>query len=153
MEAVFTGTPAERTGRRRAERGQTMKYGQFIATVRDNGDYSGREEAERVTEAVLSVLRDRLTEEGADHLAAQLPEPLDELMRDRDSARAESYGSAEFCRRVAGMTGATERTAEWDADAVLSTLAGTVSGGELNHLLSQLPSGYAPFFGKNELAD
>jgi uncharacterized protein (DUF2267 family) len=130
-----------------------MKYGQFIATVRENGDYSGREEAERVTEAVLSVLRDRLTEEGADHLAAQLPEPLDELMRDRDEARAESYGSAEFCRRVAGMTGATERTAEWDADAVLSTLAGTVSGGELNHLLSQLPSGYAPFFGKNDLAD
>ncbi|WP_344277505.1 DUF2267 domain-containing protein [Actinomadura napierensis] len=129
-----------------------MKYGQFIATVRDNGDYSGREEAERVTEAVLAVLRDRLTEEGADHLAAQLPEPLDELMRDRHG-QAESYGSAEFCRRVAGMTGATERTAEWDADAVLSTVAGTVSGGELNHLLSQLPSGYAPFFGKNDLSD
>src|SRR4051812_26877185 len=84
MEAVFTGTQAERTGRRRTERGQTMKYGQFIATVRDTGDYSGREEAERVTEAVLTVLRERLPEESADHLAAQLPEPLDELMRDRD---------------------------------------------------------------------
>ena len=52
MEAVFTGTQAERAGRS-TERGQTMKYGQFIATVRDNGDYSGREEAERVARTIV----------------------------------------------------------------------------------------------------
>jgi hypothetical protein len=36
---------------------------------------------------------------------------------------------------------------------VLSTVAAAVSGGELNQVLSQLPSGYAVLFGKPALAD
>lgn len=35
---------------------------------------------------------------------------------------------------------------------MLSTVADAVSGGELDQLLSQLPSGYAPLFGKPDLA-
>jgi uncharacterized protein (DUF2267 family) len=49
-------------------------------------------------------------------------------------------------------TGATESTARWDASAVLSTVADAVSGGELNDVLTQLPSGYAVLFGKSALS-
>jgi hypothetical protein len=35
---------------------------------------------------------------------------------------------------------------------VLSTLADAISGGELNQLLSQLPSGYATLFGRPGLS-
>jgi uncharacterized protein (DUF2267 family) len=59
----------------------------------------------------------------------------------------------EFCRRVAERTGARPRTAQWDASAVLSTLADAVSPGELNQIISQLPSGYAVLFGKPDLSD
>ncbi|GHD92814.1 hypothetical protein GCM10010508_47140 [Streptomyces naganishii JCM 4654] len=58
----------------------------------------------------------------------------------------------EFCQRVAERTNARPRTAEWDASAVLSGLAEAVSGGELNQIISQLPSGYATLFGKADLA-
>nr|WP_324609600.1 DUF2267 domain-containing protein [Streptomyces sp. NRRL S-340] len=47
---------------------------------------------------------------------------------------------------------ARPRTAEWDAGAVLTTVADTVSGGELNQIISRLPSGYAVPFGEADLA-
>ncbi|GAB2899784.1 hypothetical protein GCM10027074_77870 [Streptomyces deserti] len=56
-------------------------------------------------------------------------------------------------RRVAERVDARPRTAEWDASAVLSTLADAVSGGELNQILSQLPSGYAALFCRADLSD
>jgi uncharacterized protein (DUF2267 family) len=40
----------------------------------------------------------------------------------------------------------------WDASAVLSRLADAISSGELNQLLSQLPSGYATLFGRPGLS-
>lgn len=66
--------------------------------------------------------------------------------------QAGSFGIDEFYRRVAERIGARPRTAEWDASAVLTALADAISGGELNQLLSQLPSGYAVLFGKADLA-
>jgi uncharacterized protein (DUF2267 family) len=130
-----------------------LKYGEFIAAVRDTGEYEDRAETERVTKAVLKVLGSRITPEGADHLAAQLPEPLDQAVRDGAQERPSSFGLAEFYRRVGEATNGHLTTAELDAGAVLTTVARTVSGGELNQLLSQLPSGYASLFGRNDLAD
>jgi uncharacterized protein (DUF2267 family) len=66
--------------------------------------------------------------------------------------RTESYGVEEFRHRVADRVGARTHTAQWDASAVLTTLADAVSGGEVNHLISQLPSGYAALFGKLDLS-
>lgn len=128
-----------------------MNYDQFVATVRDRGEYPTRDEAKQVSGAVLELLAERITAGEADDLAAQLPEPLGECVRRGGGERAQSYGVEEFCRRVAERTGARPRTAEWDASAVLSTLADSVSGGELNQMISQLPSGYATLFGKPDL--
>lgn len=43
-------------------------------------------------------------------------------------------------------------TAERDSRTLLTTVARSASGGRLNQLLSQLPSGYAALFGKPELS-
>lgn len=129
-----------------------MKYDQFVAMVRDRGEYPSRDEADRVARAVLGVLAERITPGEADDLADQLPDPLGEAVRQGRGQQARPCGVEEFCQRVAERTGARPRTAEWDASAVLSTLADSVSGGELNQLLSQLPTGYAPLFGKPELS-
>lgn len=130
-----------------------MRYDEFVAQVRDRGEYGDQEEAAGVARAVLEVLGDRITPAEAGDLAAQLPGPLGEaLTRAGGDAAAGTFGVEEFCRRVGERTHARPRTAEWDAGAVLSTLADAVSGGEVNQILSQLPSGYAVLFGKAELS-
>ncbi|MBL1093149.1 DUF2267 domain-containing protein [Streptomyces sp. NPDC001739] len=128
-----------------------MKSDEFLAKVRERGEYGSRAEAERVTGVVLRVLAGRITPGEVADLASQLSAPLDAALR--PEGRTESYGREEFLRRVAEGTGARARTAEWDACAVLSTVAEAVSGGELNQVLGQLPSGYAVFFGKPGLSD
>jgi uncharacterized protein (DUF2267 family) len=128
-----------------------MTLDEFLYVVRDRGEYDSREEAERVSRAVLTVLANRITPGEAKGLSAQLPPPLSSAARS-DVNHPASFGVDEFCRRVADRVGGHTRTAEWDASAVLSTVADAVPGDELNQLLSQLPSGYANLFGKPELS-
>ncbi|MDT3397124.1 DUF2267 domain-containing protein [Streptomyces sp. B1866] len=127
-----------------------MSYGDFLAAVRDRGGYDP-DEAQRVTEAVITTLGERLAPEPAGHLADQLPAPLAEKINDAEAA-PHTWGVREFVSRVADATGADEQAAEGHARAVLSTLADQVTGGETNKLISQLPSAYAELFGHPELA-
>ncbi|MEU3415056.1 MULTISPECIES: DUF2267 domain-containing protein [unclassified Streptomyces] len=127
-----------------------MKLAEFLAQVRDRGEYRSQEEAEHISTSVLRVLAERIPPEEADDLAARLPAPLDDALHTHPD-RPEALGCEEFLRRVAERTGARPRTAEWDAGAVLSTVADVVSGDEVDHLLSRLPSGYADLFGRPHL--
>jgi uncharacterized protein (DUF2267 family) len=129
-----------------------VKYDQFVSVVRDRGEYGSAAEAATVAKSVLRVFAGRIDPGEADDLAAQLPAPLDEAVRSGTQDAADGYGVEEFCRRIARRTGARPSTAEWDASAVLSTVADAITGGELNQLLTQLPSGYATLFGKTDLA-
>lgn len=128
-----------------------MKQHEFLANVRDRGSYSDQVEAERVSRIVLGLLGERLAGNEAQHVAAQLPEGL----QDAVTAHAEkqvSYGAEEFLRRVAAELDTTEETAKWDASAVLTTVGEAVTGGQLNQVLTQLPPAYAVLFGKPDLA-
>lgn len=64
----------------------------------------------------------------------------------------EGFAVEEFFARAAEALGTTEEAGRWDASAVLSTVAEAVTGGELNQVLTQLQPGYAPLFGKPDLA-
>ncbi|MFJ5556588.1 DUF2267 domain-containing protein [Streptomyces sp. NPDC093250] len=130
-----------------------MKYDEFLARVRERGEYKDKNEAEGVTNAVLEVLAQRISPGEVEDLASQLPGPLGDVLLKARPAQAESFGIEEFYRRVAERTNARPRTAQWDASAVLTTVADAVTGGELNQIISQLPSGYAVLFGKADLAD
>jgi uncharacterized protein (DUF2267 family) len=127
-----------------------MNRDEFLGKVRERGEYADRAETERVTRTVLAALGRRLGGGEANHLAAQLPADLADAVRSDDTA--ETYGEQEFLRRLSEQLDATEETARWDASAVLSTVAEAVTGGQLNQLLTQLPSGYAELFGKPELS-
>ncbi|MEV0976457.1 DUF2267 domain-containing protein [Streptomyces sp. NPDC049915] len=129
-----------------------MRYDEFLARVRERGEYDSQDEAAEVTEGVLSVLAQRISPGEVDDLGSQLPGPLGQTLAAAKPQQAESFGIEEFFRRVAEKTGARPRTAEWDASAVLTAVADAVSGGELNQVISQLPSGYAVLFGKADLA-
>ncbi|MEU1265284.1 DUF2267 domain-containing protein [Streptomyces cellulosae] len=129
-----------------------MKYDEFLARVRERGEYKDNDEAAHVTNAVLEVLAQRISTGEVRDLASQLPGPLGQVLVNAAPQQARSFGIEEFLRRVAERTGARPRTAEWDAGAVLSTLGDAVTGGELNQIISQLPSSYAALFGKADLA-
>ncbi|WP_437097178.1 DUF2267 domain-containing protein [Streptomyces sp. enrichment culture] len=130
-----------------------MKYDEFLARVRERGEYASQDEALTITREVLAVLAQRITPGEAEDLASQLPGPLQRALTSADHKQPEKFGIEEFHRRVAERTGARPRTAPWDAGAVLTTVADAVSGGELNQVISQLPSSYAVLFGKADLAD
>ncbi|MER7867458.1 DUF2267 domain-containing protein [Streptomyces cellulosae] len=129
-----------------------MKYDEFLARVRERGEYKDNDEAAHVANAVLEVLAQRISPGEVRDLASQLPGPLGQVLVNAAPQQARSFGIEEFLRRVAERTGARPRTAEWDAGAVLSTLGDAVTGGELNQIISQLPSSYAALFGKADLA-
>src|SRR5579884_1945149 len=120
-----------------------MKAHEFLAKVRERGEYADQAEAQRVTAAVLGVLSERLAGGEPSDLASQLPEGIGELVTTGERARSESFGVEGFVRRVAAAVNGTTETAKWDASAVLSTVAEAVTGGELNQILTQLQPGYA----------
>jgi uncharacterized protein (DUF2267 family) len=128
-----------------------VRYDEFVAKVRERGEYPDRHEAERVTRLVLGVLAQRIDRNEAEDLAAQLPLPAGAWLTEHPGP-ATPFGVQEFLGRVAAGSGATVRTAQWDASAVLCTVAEAVSGGELNDVLTQLPSGYAVLFGRASLS-
>jgi len=128
-----------------------MKYGEFGARVRERGEYSDHAEAEQMIRLVLGVLSERLDPTEAEDLAAQLPLPVGAWLTE-DRGPAVAFGVREFLDRVASRTGAAEQTAQRDASAVLCTVAEAATGGELNDVLTQLPSGYAALFGRASLS-
>lgn len=130
-----------------------MRCDEFLARVRERGEFHSQDEAQKITEDVLGVLARRISPGEVDDLASQLPRPLGQSLTEAKRERAENFGIEEFYHRVAERTGARPRTAQWDASAVLTTVADVISGGELNQVISQLPSSYAALFGKADLAD
>ena len=127
-----------------------MREDEFLAQVRDLGGYQDQDEAYRVTYAVLTVLASRITASEAHDLAAQIPPPLDEPLRDENRANGEPFELNEFYDRISERTGARRHTVERDATSVLSALSRAVSDGQIRHLTSQLPPDFAPLFGKQE---
>ncbi|MBC9724213.1 DUF2267 domain-containing protein [Streptomyces sp. TRM68367] len=128
-----------------------MIYREFLADVRKQGEYENVDEAARVTEAVLATLGERLPPSVADHLADQLPTEIGEFITGVGT-EGRTWGVQEFVHQVATAADDDEETARRHAETVLSTLGNTVSGGELNRLISALPAGYAELFGHAELA-
>lgn len=130
-----------------------MKYDEFLASVRERGAYETRAETEQVARAVLVVLGVRLVGGEAKDLAAQLPDEISEVLTVHADTGGLQVGVNDFLGEVAKQLGTSSADgAHRAANSVLGTLASGITGGELNQLLSQLPSGYAPLFGHPELA-
>jgi|SRR5690625_4274792 len=119
-----------------------MRYDEFVAEVRDRGQYLDQDQAERAVKAVLTVLGERLVGGEPNDLAAQLPGELSEFLLNR-ADQEESYGVDGFIDRITEeLSGATAETARQDATVVLTTLAETVTAGEFSDVLAQLPREY-----------
>ncbi|QYJ03488.1 DUF2267 domain-containing protein [Nocardioides panacisoli] len=125
-----------------------MRYDEFIKTVTEHGGPTDRTDAQEVTRVVLADLGQRLTGDEAQDLAAQLPEELKGAVTEHVNADPTTDDVDEFLRRVAEHlgSGTDPEQARPQVQAVLGTLASTVSAGEVGDLRSQLPAGFAPLF-------
>jgi uncharacterized protein (DUF2267 family) len=127
-----------------------MSYREFLSRVRERGGYDDTAEVARVAEAVVSVLGSRMQPDAARKLADQLPAELATVLT-ADNRRAATWGVSEFVQHVAETIGSGEEEARQYTQCVLTVLGGTVSGGELNKLISGLPAAYAELLGHPEL--
>ncbi|MFB9236509.1 DUF2267 domain-containing protein [Plantactinospora siamensis] len=117
-----------------------MNYDTFVELVARRARVND-EEAVQLSRATLETLTDRLTAGEALDLAAQLPLPLQGLLRPPDE-EAELFDAAEFARRVAERAGVTEPAARDAVRALFETLHEAVTGDEFDELVAGLPDDY-----------
>jgi uncharacterized protein (DUF2267 family) len=115
----------------------------FYRTVMETSREIDGDLARRATAAVLHALRDRLTIDEADHVAAQLPAELKTVW-----GQGEMFGREpvkmhveEFLERVMAEVGLpSTREAQWMTLAVFAALKNQISPGEADDVLAQLPT-------------
>ncbi|MGW6260968.1 DUF2267 domain-containing protein [Streptomyces sp. NPDC055085] len=120
----------------------TLRREAFLNRVKERGEYGTEEETQRAARVVLALLGAHLVGEVRAQLAARLPEEF-ALILLNPLQSAEPLTPERFVRATAAwIEGATEQTATWDVNAVLSTVADTAGEDLLGQILLQLPPGY-----------
>ena len=123
-----------------------MNVDQFLAEVKNLADLGNDEEAEKATRATLEALRERLAGNEPSNLAAQLPPEIASYVE--GSGGQGSFDLAEFYSGVAQKEGVGQDEAAKHARAVATVLQTAVTGGELDHVRSQLGNEYKELFGQ-----
>ena len=119
-----------------------MSTDTFYGTVMRTAHDMSRTAAKRATAAVFHALRDRLTPDEAEQVAAQLPAELKAVWHDGEAPerRPLKMDKREFYARVESETGLTTTPqAHWTTLAVFAALKEQLSPGEAEDVLAQLP--------------
>jgi uncharacterized protein (DUF2267 family) len=121
----------------------------FYRAVARTGHQADRQIVKRATAAVLHALRDRLTTDEADQVAAQLPIELKEIWGegerpDREPVKMKLDEFYELVLRDAGLP--SKREARWMILAVFAALKEQISAGEARHVMAQLPKDLKEFW-------
>lgn len=125
-------------------------YEQMLEKVRYEGAYPTRERAEEAVRLVVAGLGRELTGEERVDLAARLPWEAARILVEQLPDTQPLTGWA-FVKDLAARSGASLATTRWDTGSVLAALAASAGPELLTRILHQLPSGYAPLFGRAEL--
>jgi uncharacterized protein (DUF2267 family) len=115
-----------------------MQYDEFIDQVQETAGFTTRDESERVTQAVLETLGERVDRKVWNGVAAQLPDALKEYLRARVE-RTDRYSLEEFYNRVGARAGLKYKEASERTQQVFSVLRRAISEGEWKNLMMSLP--------------
>ncbi|MFU8876110.1 DUF2267 domain-containing protein [Micromonospora sp. SL4-19] len=119
-----------------------MNYETFVDQVALRARTSP-ERAVELTRATLETLAERLTGGEVLDLAAQLPKPLQRVLKPHPGTEAaDRFGAAEFIARVGQRAGVDGNTARDAVRAVFITLREAVTGGEFADVVVQMPRDY-----------
>ncbi len=124
-----------------------MKEHEIISAVKESAGFDSPEHAKQAVLATLKVLGSRLAGGETSDLAAQLPPGIAEALP--ASGPGQRFGINEFYQRVAETEewGCTAQQARQHARAVLAAIKASVTPGEFEHLIDQLPDEYADLLG------
>ncbi len=119
-----------------------MNRGELIHEVQRRGDFPDAVAAEDAVLATLAALGERLKGGEARDLAAQLPADLADAVQ--TTGPGERFDVHEFCRRVAEREerDVTSAIARNHASVVLQVVLESVSSGERDDVIAQLPAEY-----------
>jgi uncharacterized protein (DUF2267 family) len=119
-----------------------MKAPEFYRMVMEAAPDRGRQGAKSGSAAVFHALRDRLTPEEGDQVAAQLSRPLQAVWESgpRAGRRPLKIHRTEFYERVMEEAGLPSiKEARWTTLAVFGALKEALTPGEAEDVLAQLP--------------
>jgi uncharacterized protein (DUF2267 family) len=114
----------------------------FYQEVRERVEGLGIQEAKQATAVVLHALRDRLTRDEAEQVAAQLPRPIKEVwvLGDSPGRQPIKVRRDEFLQRVKHEAGlGSGDAARRLTEAVFAALKAQLSPGEADDVTAQLP--------------
>lgn len=95
--------------------------------------------AERHARAVFDALGRTVSDDEIDDMAAELPQDFRPLIEEAQGRFVHLLAAEEFWRRVANRAAFDADGARRATDAVLTTLAERISGGEVDDLIGRLP--------------
>lgn len=127
-----------------------MTFEQMLESVRYEGAYPTRAQAEESVRAVLAALGRQLGGDERAELAARLPYEAAAVLVS-ETPGTEYLTGWGFVRDLASRTGGTAATTRWDTGTVLRVVGRLAGEDLLSRILAQLPSGYALLFGRAEL--
>ncbi|MFJ7967150.1 DUF2267 domain-containing protein [Streptomyces sp. NPDC096324] len=128
----------------------TPAYEQLVETVRHEGAYPTRRQAQDAVRRVFEALGRQLTGEERVELTARLPREAARFLASQIPATTPLTGWG-FVKDLAERTGTTPATTRWDTGAVLAVVA-RLAGDDLTaRITEQLPKGYALLFGRAQL--
>jgi uncharacterized protein (DUF2267 family) len=123
-----------------------MRYHELVERVEADAGLS-REEAFRITDAVFSVLAQRLSFEEAHDVASQLPREVQAVMRPALKGSAPTdvpMTRDEFLEHVAHRADIPLDAAEPRARTVFATIRVALTDGEWADVTARLPDSFAP---------
>lgn len=124
-----------------------MDYDQFIEAVQERASVDSHEEAERIIQATLQTLSERLSSDQLDDLSAHLPSEVMEHLQHEQAGSAEDFPLDEFVDRVSERADARDpEEATAQAQAVMQTVKEAIGGDEEDDDFP-LPQDLDPLFG------
>jgi uncharacterized protein (DUF2267 family) len=123
-----------------------MRYDQFVQKVQEYAGLENKEEAVKVIKATLETMSERMPRTHREHLAAQLPGEMKDLLPKHQHMKYLLL--EEFYRRIADRADISFHHAVKYAEAVARVIREAVAPGELEDILSVFPDEYNELFGR-----
>lgn len=124
-----------------------MEYDEFITHVQSLTQSDSREEAERATRATLETLKERIANDEAQELAANLPQQLGDYLRGKEGDSGGSFNLQEFIARASQKEDIEPTTVAIHVRAVFTVLQNAISPELFAALHSHFSHDYEELFG------
>lgn len=117
-----------------------MQYYEFVGHVQNRARLGSSGETVRAIHATLETLGERISEDEARHIAAQLPHEIGPYLEQAD--KTESFELDEFFQRVAKKENVDYPDSVYHARVVIDVLLEAITPDQADHLRAQLPGEY-----------